>query len=147
MENINKEPSKTFDNDKIEEGIKVVLSAIEGLPKDIADMTLIGALVAVSRIHFEAEGNDPKNFGGFEIEARATDIDVKVSATKANGFASLLAAMLGKSNGSQEDAIASLFGALAATKDNPESEGYCDCSNCTERRAMMAEANKGPEIH
>lgn len=147
MENTKDNQSMQFESTDVEAVIEKVLAALQGTPKDISDIVLIGAMVAISRIEFEAEGKDPKMFGGFRISARAKDMNVEVTARHAGGFSEMLAAMLGASDGSSDDVIDSLFAALAATKDNPESEDYCDCSACDERRAMMAEANKGPETH
>lgn len=129
-----------FDADHVEPLVEKVLAAVQGAPANLAGMAIITAMVEMSRM--EAEQQDVDSFDGFELQSRVKDFMVKIRVERnPGGLAGLIQELMQRDEGPDMDnpLIGALFSALAKTKDDTESEDYCECPACTDRRAMMAE--------
>lgn len=111
-------------------------------------MAVISLLLELSKLEAEAAGET--DFDGFEMNCRVKDFHITIRTERnQGGLAGLLQELLNRDEPSNGNAgLGSLLAsALAAAKDNPESDTYCECKACTERRAMMAELKNKPATH
>lgn len=136
-----------FDAEQVEPLIKQLRATIDGVPANLAGMAVISLLLELSKLEAEAAGET--DFGGFEMNCRVKDFHVTVRAERnQGGLIGVLQELLNRGEATNGNAgLGALIAAAAAAKDDPESEDYCECEACNERRAVMAEYNKKPSTH
>lgn len=127
METTNEKMSGEFDPNEIEPLAEKVVELLKDVSGSAATLALVAAMLTIAKSEADADNPD---YDGFDFQCQVKDFHFIIEARR----------------GTMVDSLEDLL-QLTLRRDDPESEEFCDCPSCEERRKVMSFHNIKPVIH